>query len=243
MVNRQPSSSRAATPPAGVAASGAPGRPAAQTPPERHRRWWPLAIILLMLVTLLGAGARLTWTWPGPSPDPIDRGGPALLRTLHDLGRYPAASGDFQVIVDLEKDAPFLPDAIKGTRTLYVGTGGVDAYVDFGRLAADAVTVSPGGETVTVRVPRARLGETTVDPARSYVVAQRRGLIDRLEEFLSSSPQDQRELHLAAERKIAEAAAASGLLQRAEHNTRALLEGMLKALGFTTVIVEFADAA
>ncbi|WP_229788961.1 DUF4230 domain-containing protein [Thermopolyspora flexuosa] len=241
-MNRQPSSSRAATPPEAADASGAPGGPAAQAPPEpRRRRWWPLAA-LLVLVVLLGAGARLTWAWLGPSTDPIDRGGPALLRSIHDLSRFQAASGDFQVIVDLEKDAPFLPDAVKGTRTLFVGTGSVDAYVDFGRLAEDAVTVSPDGETVTVRVPRAQLGRTVIDNARSYVVAQRRGLIDRLEEFLSSSPQDQRELYLAAEKKIAEAAAASDLRRRAERNTRAMLEGMLKALGFTTVVVEFADA-
>ncbi|MFD2355104.1 hypothetical protein ACFSTC_46405 [Nonomuraea ferruginea] len=39
-------------------------------------------------------------------------------------------------MVDLEKDANFLPDAVKGTRTLFVGAGGVDAYVDFAGLVA-----------------------------------------------------------------------------------------------------------
>ena len=33
------------------------------------------------------------------------------------------------------------------------------------------------------------------------------------------------------------------LRRRAEHNTRAMLEGLLKALGFTTVVVEFEGAA
>src|SRR5690606_15123867 len=241
MVTRQTSSSGAATPPGPADATGAPGGPAAP-PARRRRRWWPLAIVL-PLVALLAAGARLTWVWLDPAPDTIDRSGPVLLRSIHDLGRYQAASGEFQVIVDLEKDAPFLPDAIKGTRTLFVGTGSVDAYVDFGRLAEDAITVSRDGTAVTVRVPRARLDKTSLDNARSYVVAQRRGLIDRLEEFLSASPQDQRELYLLAEKKIAEAAAASDLRRRAEHNTRAMLEGMLKALGFTTVVVEFEGAA
>ncbi|MFK0046269.1 hypothetical protein ACIQU4_19630 [Streptomyces sp. NPDC090741] len=32
--------------------------------------------------------------------------------------------------MDLEKDAAFLPDAIRGTRTLYVGAGTVSGYVD-----------------------------------------------------------------------------------------------------------------
>lgn len=240
VVNRQPSSSRAATPPEAADASGAPGGPAAQAPPEpRRRRWWPLAA-LLVLVVLLGAGARLTWTWPGPSPDPIDRGGPALLRTLHDLGRYPAASGDFQVIVDLEKDAPFLPDAIKGTRTLFVGAGSVDAYVDFAGLAGDAVTVSPDRTEVTVRLPRAQLEQPNLDHERSYTYHQQRGLLDRVQDFLSSTPDGQQELYTLAEKKIAEAALASDLRARAEQNTEAMLEGLLGSLGFAKVTVEYA---
>ena len=39
--------------------------------------------------------------------------------------------------MDLEKDAKFLPDAVRGRRTLYVGAGSVDAYVDFDRKDED----------------------------------------------------------------------------------------------------------
>ena len=46
---------------------------------------------------------------------------------------------------------------------------------------------------------------------------------------------------MLAEKKIAEAAAASDLRGRADQNTKTMLEGMLKSLGFTTVIVELAD--
>src|SRR5690606_40969427 len=67
---------------------------------------------------------------------------------------------------------------------------------------------------------------------RSYVFAQQRGLLDRVQDFLSGSPADQREVYVLAERKIAEAAADSDLRARADANTRAMLEGMLKSLGF-----------
>ena len=241
MVNRQTSSPWVAShAPAPQAPSG--GRNAPDPPALPRRRGRTLAIVLGVLV-LLGVGARLTWSWLDPLGETtIDRSGPALLRSIHDLSRFEAASGDFQVIVDLEKDAPFLPDAIKGSRTLFVGAGSVDAYVDFSGLAKDAITVSPDGGTVTVRIPRAQLEKANIDNARSYVFAHERGLLDRLEEFFSSSPHDQRELYVLAEQKIAEAAAASDLRERADRNTRAMLEGMLRSLGFTNMIIEHAGA-
>ncbi|MGW4421282.1 DUF4230 domain-containing protein [Streptosporangium sp. NPDC004631] len=212
---------------------------AAPAPRRRGRR---LLAGLLVVLILLVVGARLAWSWLDPFGETaIDRSGPVLLESIHNLSRFEAATGNFQVIVDLEKDAAFLPDAVKGSRTLFVGAGGVDAYVDFGGLAAGALTVSPDREEVTVRLPRARLEKPNLNNGRSYVYAQQRGLLDRVEDFLSSSPGDQRELYVLAEKKIAEAAQASDLLNRADQNTKAMLQGMLSGLGFDKVTVTFAD--
>ncbi|MGR6923274.1 DUF4230 domain-containing protein [[Actinomadura] parvosata] len=207
----------------------------------RRRRWRYLAG-LLVLVVLLVVGGRLVWSWVDPFGErSIDRSQPVLLQSIKDLSRFEAATGSFQVVVDLEKDANFLPDAIKGTRTLFVGAGGVDAYVDFSGLAAGAVTVSQDRTQATVRVPRAQLEKPNIDNSRSYVFAQQRGLFDRVSDFLSGSPTDQRELYLLAEKKISEAAVASDLRARADANTKAMLSGLLKSLGFTKVTVKFTD--
>ncbi|MEV5408339.1 DUF4230 domain-containing protein [Thermopolyspora sp. NPDC052614] len=248
MVNRQTSSPRAASPapkdsavPSGAA--DGPGLPPPPAPPRGRRRPRLLAGLLVVAV-LLVVGVRLTWSWLNPFAETtIDRSPPVLLQSIQNLSRFEAASGTFQVIVDLEKDAAFLPDAIKGSRTLFVGVGSVDAYVDFSRLASDALMVSADGETVTVRIPHAQLEKTNIDNRRSYVYAHERGLLDRVQEFMSSSPQNQQELYVLAEKKIAEAAAASDLRARADQNTRAMLEGMLKSLGFTTVIIQWSGEA
>jgi hypothetical protein len=162
-----------------------------------------------------------------------------LLQSIHTLSRFEAASGNFQVIVDLEKDAAFLPNAIKGSRTLFVGAGSVDAYVDFGSISSGALTVSSDGHSVTVRLPHAQLEKTNLDNKRSYVYAQERGILDRIQQSLSSSPQNQQELYVLAERKITEAAQSSDLRNRADQNTRAMMEGMLKSLGFKTVTIKY----
>ncbi|MFG1698680.1 DUF4230 domain-containing protein [Nonomuraea sp. NPDC049309] len=207
-----------------------------------RRRWWRYAAGLLVLAVLLVVGGRLAWSWLDPLGErTIDRSQPVVLQSIKDLARFEAATGNFQVVVDLEKDAAFLPDAIKGTRTLFVGAGGVDAYVDFSTLAADGVTVSQDRTEATVRVPRAQLEKPNLDNARSYVFAQQRGLIDRVSDFLSGSPSDQRELYLLAEKKITEAAVASDLRARADANTKAMLSGLLRSLGFTKVTVTFTD--
>ncbi|MEV0348168.1 DUF4230 domain-containing protein [Nonomuraea sp. NPDC050680] len=209
--------------------------------PQRRRRWRYLAGFLVVVV-LLVVGGRLAWSWLNPfGEQTIDRSQPVLLQSIKDLSRFEAATGNFQVVVDLEKDARFLPDAIKGSRTLFVGAGNVDAYVDFSAMAANGVTVSKDRKEATIRLPRAQLEKPNLDNRRSYVFAQQRGLLDRVQGFLSSSPDDQRELYVLAETKIAEAAASSDLRARADTNTKAMLEGMLKSLGFTKVTVKFAD--
>ncbi|WP_431923861.1 DUF4230 domain-containing protein [Nonomuraea jabiensis] len=207
-----------------------------------RRRRWRYAAGLLVLAVLLVVGGRLAWTWLNPLGEQvIDRSQPVLLQSIKDLSRFEAATGNFQVVVDLEKDANFLPDAIKGTRTLFVGAGGVDAYVDFSGLAGDAVTVSEDRTQATVRLPRAQLEKPNLDNSRSYVFAQQRGLFDRVQDFLSGSPGDQRELYLLAEKKITEAAVASDLRARADANTKAMMTGLLKSLGFKKVTVKFTD--
>ncbi|MDX3108737.1 DUF4230 domain-containing protein [Nonomuraea angiospora] len=207
-----------------------------------RRRWWRYAAGFLVLAVLLVVGGRLAWTWLNPLGEQvIDRSQPVLLQSIKDMSRFEAATGNFQVVVDLEKDANFLPDAIKGTRTLFVGAGGVDAYVDFSALGGDAVTVSQDRTQATVRLPRAQLEKPNLDNSRSYVFAQQRGLFDRVQDFLSGSPGDQRELYLLAEKKITEAAVASDLRARADANTKAMMTGLLKSLGFTKVTVKFTD--
>ncbi|MEU8317583.1 DUF4230 domain-containing protein [Nonomuraea sp. NPDC048881] len=208
----------------------------------RRRRRWRYAAGFLVLAVLLVVGGRLAWTWLNPfGEQTVDRSQPVLLQSIKDLSRFEAATGTFQVVVDLEKDANFLPDAVKGTRTLFVGAGGVDAYVDFSAMGAGAVTVNKERTEATVRLPRAQLEKPNLDNSRSYVFAQQRGLLDRVQDFLSGSPGDQRELYLLAEKKITEAAVASDLRARADANTRAMLTGMLKSLGFAKVTVKFTD--
>jgi hypothetical protein len=195
-----------------------------------------VAIAALAVVAV--QGRDLLPRWLTPFDEQVrDRSGPAVLRSVRDLSRYEAASGTYQVIVDLERDAPFLPDGVRGERTLFIGVGSVDAYVDFSRLGAGAITVNPDRTAVEVRLSPARLEPTSLDPKHSYVFARERGLTDRVEEFFGDNSGDQQKLYVLAADKIQKSATASGLLQRADRNAELMMKGMLGSLGFQRVTI------
>ncbi|MFA1540019.1 DUF4230 domain-containing protein [Actinomadura monticuli] len=213
--------------------------------PARRGLLTPVLLVIATIALVLVAQQALHGLpgWLNPfGTETKDRSGPVLLKSIRDLHRYEAASGSFQVIVDLEKDAKFLPGSLRGKRTLFVGNGTVDAYVDFSKLASGAVKVNQDRTSATITLPRAELEKTNLDPKSSYVYATERGLIDRFGDFFSSNPNNQQQLYVLASQKIQTAAQQSGLKERADANTKSMLENMLKALGFKTVTIQQSSA-
>ena len=173
----------------------------------------------------------------------VDRSPPVVLKSLERLDEYRAATANLQVVVDVERDTGLVPSFIKGERTLFVAAGSVDAAVDFAGLGRSqgAVRVSDDRKEVTITLPPPRLTEARLDPERSRVYDRDRGALDRIEEaFSDDGGADQQELYVLAEEKLTEAAASDPrLLQTAERNTRAMLESMMRGLGFEKVTVRF----
>ncbi len=197
------------------------------------KRWVRLGAFALVGLLIVGAALQFTGLLSKFDPfgtSTVDRSQPAVLQAVRDLSQYHAAVGDYQVVVDIEKDVKWVPEAIAGERTLFVAAGSVDAYVDFGPLLENSLTVSEDRQSVEVRLPEAHLAKPNLDNERSYVFGQERGLIDRLGALVSVP--DQQQFYVAAEKRIAEAAQRSGLLERARANTKAMLTQLLQALGF-----------
>ncbi|MFJ9037132.1 DUF4230 domain-containing protein [Streptomyces sp. NPDC102406] len=203
-------------------------------------RWAKLVGVLVVVLLLVLTGLRLLHRLDDVfGTETHDRSGPALLKSVRDLSRYDAASGNFQVVVDLEKDTKYLPDAVRGTRTLYIGAGSVDAYVDLGKVGPGDVRVNDERTSATLKLPHARLGSPALDTDRSYAVSKQRGLLDRLGDLFSDNPNDERAVRKLAARHIGEAARDSGLTSRAERNTTDMLKGLLNSLGFKDVRVSY----
>src|SRR5689334_13280342 len=209
---------------------------------KRMPGWAKLVSAVVLVLVVLLAGIRLS-VLPGLKDlfgtETHDRSGPALLQSIQDMSRYDAASGNFQVVVDLEKDTKYLPDAIRGSRTLYIGAGTVDAYVDLGKVGKNDVTVNVDRTSATLRLPQAALGKPALDPDRSYAVSKQRGLLDRLGDLFSDNPNSEQAVQKLAVKHIGDAAKDSGLTRRAETNTTDMLDGLLRSLGFKEVHVTY----
>jgi Protein of unknown function (DUF4230) len=170
----------------------------------------------------------------------VDRTGPAVLKALNDLHEYQAASGSYQVMIDIEKDARWVPAFLKGERTLFLAQGSVDAGVDFSNLGPQSVTVNPD-RSVAISLPHAMLSKPVLDTGASHVVDRDRGILDRLGSVFSDTPTSEQSLYAAAEPKLRAAADESALVAKADRNTTEMLQKFLGALGFDHVNVQFQD--
>jgi hypothetical protein len=201
-----------------------------------------LAALLVGLLLLVAAG-RVFDLNPFGSRE-RDRSGPVVLTAVRDLADYHAASGSYQVLIDLQQDNNILPDILKGKRTLFLAIGSVDAVVDFGRIGDKAVDVSPDRSAVTLTLPHAKLARPVIDTKESRVLDRNLGVIDRVGNLFGNGVDSQeQQVYSLAEQKLGAAATQNSLVERAETNTRKTLGQLLTALGFTKVVINFTDQA
>jgi hypothetical protein len=168
-----------------------------------------------------------------------DRTGPVLLQSMKNMSKYVAAEGNFQVLVDLQEDNKYVPDFIFNNRTLFVGVGSVNAYVDFSKITNGNIVVSPDGKQVTIDLPAPQLDRPSLDTSNSYVFDQSKGVVNHIGDLFGSNPNDISKLYQLASDKIAQAAVSSELLDRAKTNTTLMLQNLMHQLGFERVTINF----
>jgi Protein of unknown function (DUF4230) len=172
------------------------------------------------------------------------RSSSVVLKSVTRLSRYEAASGTFQVLVDVKKGNKDLPSFLAGSDTLYVGQGSDIAYVDFAQLSGANVRVSPDRTAVTISMPQPRLEPAQLNLKDAHVFTQQEGLLTRLGGLLGNdSGSRQNALYVAAQNQLQSAAAHSSLLADARRNTTAMLTSLLRGLGFSRVAVRFGGAS
>ena len=170
-----------------------------------------------------------------------DRSQPVLLQSMRDLSRYVAADGTFQVIVDLQEDKENIPDFLINRRILFVGSGTVEEYVEFGSLSSDALQVDNEKKTIKITLPPPQQGAAALDMQKSYVVEEQRGVLTSIGDAFRSDTDKQQKVYASAQQRITEAAKGSGLDQRAKENTQRMLESLFTRLGYTSVDVTFTN--
>ena len=165
-----------------------------------------------------------------------------VLTALSDLDELHAATAELQVVVEIEDDTRFLPDALSGRQTTFLAAGSVDAVIDLGEA-----TVVEKGDTVIVTLPSPQLARPAIDHDRSEVLDRDRGAIDRVADAIGE-PNGDADIYRLASRELLRSAADTDLLEQAEASARTTVESLLGDAGIDSVAVRFigqpaADAA
>ena len=198
------------------------------------------AIVAVLVLILVLSAVHLLPQLRNPFAETTTvRSQPVILKSITNLSRYEAASGSFQVVVDLTKRSSLIPSFLEGSETLFIGQGTDIAFVDFATLKNGAIAVNKDRTSVTVTLPKPQLEPAVLNVSQSYVYAEQQGLFNRIGNFFSGNPNSQQQVYQIAQQKIETAAKQSPLLADAQKNTEGMLTGMLTSLGFQHVTVAF----
>jgi hypothetical protein len=168
-----------------------------------------------------------------------DYSAPPILLELKEMSELHSARADFEVVIDHEKDVQYMPAILAGERVQFVGVGSVDAVVDLSSLGEDAIVFDSKTNSVVVTLPAPTLSAPVLDHEQSHIMNRDRGLFDRLSGLFSDSPTGEAALYEAASNKMLDAAAQSGVVEKAELHVEDLLEDMILKLGVDHVDVQF----
>jgi len=200
------------------------------------------AIIGILALVLVLSAVHLLPRLRNPFTETtVDRSQPAVLKSITSLSRFEAASGSYQVVVDLAKKSSFLPSFVEGTDTLFIGVGDDIAYVDFSHLKGKAIVYSKNRKDVTITLPPAQLEQAVLNVKKSYVFAEQQGLLNRIGNFFSSNPNNQQQVYIQAQKKIQAAAQHGPLISDAEKNTTSMLTQLLRSLGFKQITIKYSS--
>src|SRR4051812_42157478 len=114
--------------------------------PRRTRLLAVVAALALLVPIGIGLGSAVSDFFGGGTTQTIDRSPDALLLSVRDIADYHAATGTYQVLVDVEQENSRLPRMLDSERSTLFATGSVDARVDFSPPRSRALTTSPGGK-------------------------------------------------------------------------------------------------
>ena len=207
------------------------------------RRWGGLLVVGAIGVIAFGLAALLIVSIALPNlfgTTVREQPNAVVLARIQDMAQFDAATGRFQTLVDQETDSNLLPDWVKGEHKVLVAEGDVEASVDFSGLGADALKTSDDGKSVTVHLPEPTLQKAQLDPEATRVIARDRGVLDRIDDALTTgNPSNDDDLYARATDKLSEAAAQSDLQDRAQQNTTDLMTKLLTEAGFDQVTVVY----
>lgn len=171
-----------------------------------------------------------------PTPEIIT--GAAVIQRVQQLSRLETASYTIQTVIEVnQSQGNPLFDYFAGDALLLIAQGKVVAGVDLSELSQDAVTVSPDGRALTLRLPPAEVFDVIPDNAGTRVYSRNRGWFAPQNQDLETLARQQ------ADRQILASACEDGILAEATDQAETALRQFLGLLDDVQVTVIAAPPA
>lgn len=212
-------------------------------PPAQQRSVLPWILLALLLIPLIGC-LIFTVVTVGGATRAIDlvrnvlEGGeimvidrqPAVITQMRELGRLESASYTVEKVLEGGVDqGNDLLNLLLGDRLLFIAHGEVIAGVDLTELADKDVVVSDDRQSVTLRLPPARVLTQRLDNELSRVYDREQGLLTKGDPDLESR------VRREAESAVLLAACEGGILAQAELNAQRQVQILLLAVEFREI--------
>jgi hypothetical protein len=153
-----------------------------------------------------------------------------IITEIKSLGRLETVQFMMQTVIDLEREPTNIWGQVFGTDELLLVAGGeVVAGFDLAKVREQDITVR--GDHVTMVLPPPEILYSRVDNQETYVYERRTGL------FRKPDPRIETEARQLAEQAMLERAHRGEILRQAEANGRLQIEGLLRSLGFTDILL------
>ena len=179
----------------------------------------------IALVALLVTAAYFAGAGSSRVPQPL-----VIVKAVHELSELATIRHSMSEVFRAESGAGGRLAKIFGSdRLLLVAHGEVTAGVNLKELKEGDVTVT--GDTVTVRLPAAKVLGSRLVERQTYVVDRATGMLIQFDKDL------EREARLFALEHFVAAARKEQIERQAGERARLVIENLLKQLGFKTVKV------
>jgi hypothetical protein len=166
------------------------------------------------------------------TPTPVIKSGAAVVRRIQQLSRLETVSYTIEQVIDVSQGQgnPVF-DFLAGDNLLLIAHGTVIVGVDLSTLDISAVTISPDGKTISLRMPPAQVFSSALDSSKTRVYSRDRGV------FAPDNKDLESQARLEAERQILQAACEDGVMSRATAEAEKSLRQFLGLLDYDTVEV------
>lgn len=190
-----------------------------------------IGIIFFIILTVLLIGG-LYFLFFRKSPVVI-RGGESVITQLRTLNRFETSAYSIEKIIEAGDEGNRFEQVLFGDRILLVANGEVIAGFDLSTLSDKDISIE--GTTARITLPAPQILVSRLNNEKTRVYDRQQGFLTQGDKDLESTARSE------AERSIRLAACEGGILRSAATNGQNQLSALVKALGYTTVIVSIPE--